>query len=306
MTRTTGDKALLANGATERMEAILHHGGPSLAHPLPEKPLFTLRPSRGWVALNLRDLWAYRELLFFLTWRDIKVRYRQTVLGAAWAILQPLFTMLIFWLFFGKLAGIASDGIPYPLFALAGLVPWTFFANALTSSGNSLVGSANLITKVYFPRMIIPGSAVLAGLVDFAVAFAVLGVLLAVWGVPLTSKVLLLPFLVVLLALLATGVGMWMSALNVKYRDIRHALPFLVQMWLFASPVIYPASIAGRWQWLLALNPMTGIIEGFRSALFDNPLDWTALGLSLAMTCLIVVYAAYSFRRMERRFADLI
>jgi lipopolysaccharide transport system permease protein len=275
--------------------------------PLPDKPLITIEPSRGWVALNLRDLWAYRELLYFLTWRDVKVRYKQTVLGAAWAVIQPLFTMLVFWLFFGQLAGMPSDGIPYPLFALAGLLPWTFFANAVTSSGNSLVGSANLITKVYFPRMIIPGAAVLAGLVDLAIAFCVLAALL-VWNGPApTAAVLLLPYLVVLLALLATGVGMWMSALNVKYRDVRYALPFLIQLWMFATPIIYPATIVPEpWRWGLALNPLTGIVEGFRSALFARPIDWTALGLSTGITTLMLVYAAYGFRRMESRFADVI
>jgi lipopolysaccharide transport system permease protein len=278
-----------------------------LPYVLPEKPLCSLRPSRGWVALNLRDLWAYRELLYFLTWRDVKVRYKQTVLGAAWAVIQPLFTMLVFWLFFGKLAGLPSDDIPYPLFAFAGLLPWTFFSNAVTSSGNSLVGSANLVTKVYFPRMIIPGAAVLAGLVDLAIAFSALGVMLACYGVSPSWAVLLLPYLVLLLTLLAAGVGMWMSALNVKYRDVRYALPFLIQLWMFATPIIYPASIVpAKWRWVLALNPLTGIIEGFRSALFARPVDWTALALSTAVTGMALVYAAYAFRRTESRFADVI
>ena len=242
------------------------------AYILPEKPLFTLRPSRGWVRLNVRELWRYRELLYFLTWRDIQVRYKQTVLGAAWAILQPLATMLMFWLFFGNLAHMPSDDIPYPLFAFAGLLPWMFFANAVTNSGNSLVGSANLVTKVYFPRMIIPGAAVLAGLVDFAIAFVVLGVLMVCYGrVPGWHAVWLLPYLVLLLAFLATGVGMWLSALNVKYRDIRYVLPFLIQLWMFATPIIYPASIVPlKWRWVLAINPVTGIVEGFRAALFGG------------------------------------
>ena len=213
------------------------------AYELPDQPLISIRPSRTWVALNLRDLWAYRELLFFLTWRDVQVRYKQTVLGVAWAIIQPLATMLIFTLFFGKLAGMPSEDIPYPLFAYAGLLPWTFFSNAVTSSGNSLVGSSNLITKVYFPRMIIPGAAVGAGLVDFAIAFALLAGLMAYYHVAVTWSILMLPVLVALTTLLALGVGMWMSALNVKYRDIRYALPFLIQLWMFASPIIYPASI---------------------------------------------------------------
>src|SRR5205085_10522467 len=217
--------------------------------------VWRIEPSRGWVSLKLNELWDYRELLYFLTWRDVKVRYKQTVLGAAWAIIQPLFTMLIFTLFFGRFAGVPSDGVPYPLFAYAGLLPWIFFSNAVTNSGNSLVGSANLITKVYFPRMIIPGAAVAAGLVDFAIAFGILIVLMIYYGIGFSWSLLMLPALVLLTALLALGVGMWMSALNVKYRDIRYALPFLIQLWMFASPIIYPLTIVpARWKWLLHLQ----------------------------------------------------
>src|ERR1041385_5573713 len=196
---------------------------------LPTEPLVVIQPSRKWNLLNLKDVWAYRELLFFLTWRDVKVRYKQTALGAAWAILQPLFMMLIFTIFFGRLAGVASSGVPYPLFALAGLVPWTFFSNAITQSGNSLVGSSNLITKVYFPRLIVPAAAMLAGLVDFALAFAMFCLLMIYYQVVPTMQVLFLPVLILLTALFALGVGTWMSALNVKYRDVRFALPFLIQ-----------------------------------------------------------------------------
>src|ERR1051326_1294694 len=209
---------------------------------LPTEPLVVIQPSRKWSLLNLTDILAYRELLFFLTWRDVKVRYKHTALGAAWAILQPLFMMLIFTIFFGRLAGVASSGIPYPLFALAGLVPWTFFSNAITASGNSLVGSANLITKVYFPRLIVPAAAMLAGLVDFALAFAMFCVLMIYYGVAPTMQGLVLPVLILLTALFALGVGTWMSALNVKYRDVRFALPFLIQLWLFVSSVIMPSS----------------------------------------------------------------
>jgi lipopolysaccharide transport system permease protein len=274
----------------------------------PKEPLIKIRPSKGWVALNLRDLWVYRELLYFLTWRDIKVRYKQTVLGAAWAIIQPLFTMLLFTLFFGKLGRIPSDGVPYPIFAYAGLLPWMFFSNAVTNSGNSLVGSSNLITKVYFPRMIIPGAAVAAGLVDFAIAFVVLIALMIYYGVAVTWSIVMLPVLVILTTLLAVGVGMWISALNVKYRDIRYALPFLVQLWMFASPVIYPASLMPqKWRWILWLNPMTGIIEGFRSSLFGvNKFDWIALIVSTVITFGVLVYSAYDFRRMEKVFADVV
>lgn len=279
------------------------------AQSLPVTPLVLIEPTSSWATLNLRDLWAYRELLYFLTWRDVKVRYKQTLLGVAWAIIQPLFTMLISTLVFGRLGGIGAHtgGIPYPIFAFAGLLPWTFFANAITSSGNSLVGSANLITKVYFPRMIIPGAAVAAGLVDFAIAFVMLGGLMAYYKVMLTWSLLLLPLLVLLTALLAVGVGMWLSALNVKYRDIRFALPFIVQLWMFASPVFYPTSLLPeKWRLVFQLNPLTGIIEGYRSSLFGQPINWTALGISTLITILLLVYAAYSFRRMEKTFADII
>jgi lipopolysaccharide transport system permease protein len=247
-----------------------------------------------------------RELVYFLTWRDVKVRYKQTALGIAWAVMQPLLTMLIFTFIFGRLAGMKSDGIAYPLFAYAGLLPWTFFANAVTSSGNSLVGNANLITKVYFPRLLIPAAAVIAGLVDFAVAFVLLAVLMIYYRVGLTWNILMLPVLMLLTTLLAVGVGMWMSALNVKYRDIRYALPFLIQLWFFASPIIYPASIFQGWRWLLALNPMAGLIEGYRAALYGQPFDWLMLALATALTLALLAYAAFTFRRMEKVFADII
>ena len=274
---------------------------------LPEKPLFVLRASRSWVPLNLRDLWIYRELLYFLIWRDVKVRYRQTVLGVAWAVIQPLCAMLIFTVFFGRLAGIKSEDIPYPLFAYAGLLPWTFFANALTNSGNSLVGSQNLITKVYFPRMVIPMAAVAAGLVDFGIAFLLLLGLMAWYRVVPGVGLLLLPLLTIVISLLAMGVGMWMSALNVKYRDIRYALPFVTQLWMFVSPVIYPASVVpAKYRWILAINPLTGLIEGFRAALFARAVDWQGLAVSTLLTAGIVLYALYAFRRMEREFADIV
>ena len=274
---------------------------------LPAEPLVVIQPSKRLSLLNLKDIWAYRELLFFLTWRDVKVRYKQTALGAAWAILQPLFMMIIFTIFFGRLAGVASAGIPYPLFALAGLVPWTFFANAITASGNSLVGSANLITKVYFPRLIVPAAAMLAGLVDFVLAFVLLCLLMLYYRVTLTVQVLFLPVLVLLTALFALGVGTWMSALNVKYRDVRFALPFIIQLWLFVSSVILPSSsVPEKWRWLLLLNPMSAIIEGYRSALFGLPFDWPALGIASVLTVAVLLYSLYSFGRVERSFADII
>jgi lipopolysaccharide transport system permease protein len=274
---------------------------------LPKEALFTIRPSHSWVPLNLKELWAYRELLYFLTWRDVKVRYKQAALGVAWAVIQPLFTMITFTVFFGRLAKIPTNGVPYPLFSYAALLPWTFFSNAITNSGNSLVGNANLITKVYFPRLIVPGAAVAAGLVDFAIAFLVFIGLFTYYGVTVTWQIMMLPVLVVLTALLALGVGLWMSGVNVKYRDVRYALPFLIQLWMFASPVIYPSSLVPeRWRWALTINPLTGIIEGYRAALLGQPFMWGALGYSAVATVVVLAYAAFSFRRMEKQFADVI
>jgi lipopolysaccharide transport system permease protein len=279
----------------------------SLSIPIPERPLLTLTPSRGWVALNLSDVWAHRELLYFLTWRDIKIRYKQTALGALWAIIQPLFPMLIFTLFFGRLAKMPSDGIPYSIFAYSALLPWTYFASAVGNSASSIVGSSNLITKVYFPRMIIPAASILAALLDFLIAFSLLAVLMAWHRQPVHLSILMLLPLVALLTLLALGIGLLFAGLTVKYRDIRFALPFLVQIWMFATPVIYPASLVPeKWRWALALNPMTGIVEGFRSALFDRPFAWGFLLYSAVFGVSILIYSAYSFRRMERVFADLI
>lgn len=256
--------------------------------------------------LGLREIWAYRELLFFLTWRDIRIRYKQTLLGASWAVIQPLFTMLLFTLVFGRLAHVPSDDIPYPVFAYAGLLPWTFFSNAITNAGNSLIGSSSLITKVYFPRVIIPAAAVLAGLLDFAIAFLLLIPLLFYYQIELTWKILILPLFVLQATLLALGTGMWLSALNVKYRDVRYALPFVIQLWLFASPVIYPASmVPDRWRWILALNPMTGIIEGFRACLFGRDFPAATI-LAVVITIGILLFSFFAFRRAEDNFADIV
>ena len=270
--------------------------------------LVTIEPPKSWVSLRLKDLWRYRELLYFLTWRDVKVRYKQTLLGVMWAILQPLLTMLIFTVLFGQFAGIKSEGVPYPIFAYGGLLIWIFFANSVTNSGNSLVGSANLITKIYFPRMIIPAAAVGAGLFDLVLAFGVQIALMVYYQVRPTWAICMIPLLVLLTTMLALGVGMWLSALNVKYRDIRYAIPFLIQLWMFASPIIYPLSLLPlKWQWILALNPLTGIIQNFRIALFGNQsFEWKSLTVSAVITVLVLVYSTFSFRRMERHFADIV
>jgi lipopolysaccharide transport system permease protein len=311
MNLTPAEKANpLQSAATAQIAKTTETASPGQgANSLSGEPLVVIEPRRrATLALTLRDLWTYHELLYFLMWRDVKVRYKQTLLGVMWAILQPLIMMLIFTLFFGKLVGVPSDGVPYPVFAFAGLLPWTFFATAANSSGNSVVNSANLITKVYFPRLIVPMAAVGAALLDFAITFVVLGALMIYYGVGLTWGALMLPVLVLLLIMLALAFGILMSALNVKYRDIRFALPFLIQLWFFASPIIYPASLVPeRWRWVQALNPMTGIIEGFRAALFGRKaFDWQALAISAAITIVLLAYAVLSFKRMEKSFADIV
>ena len=271
-------------------------------------PITIIEPKKGWVPVDLKEIWNYRELLHFLTKRDIKVRYKQTVLGGLWAIIQPVFTMLVFTLFFGRLAKMPSDGIPYPIFVYAGLLPWTYFANALSASGNSLVGSANLITKVYFPRLIVPAAASLAGLLDFFIAMLVLGAMMIYYQFIPNFGILLFPFLVGLTFLCAVGVGLWLSALNVQYRDIRYVIPFLVQIWMFVSPVIYPVSLVPeKYRWLLALNPMGGVIKAYRASLLGHfPIDWFLLSLSAAIIFILFISGLYYFRRMEKTFADVV
>jgi lipopolysaccharide transport system permease protein len=244
-------------------------------------------------------------MLFFLASRDIKLRYRQTMLGVLWAVIQPVFPMAVFAVFFGRLAGMPSDGIPYPAFALAGLLPWTFFASAVTNSAASVVGSASLVTKVYFPRMIIPASAVLTALVDLAAASAALAGLIVWYQIPLRASLFMLPVLVAVLTMLALGVGMLSAGLTVRYRDVKYALPMLIQFWMFATPIIFPSSLVPeRWRFVLGLNPLTGIIENFRSAVFGRPFVWDALILSIVIAGAVLVCAAYVFRRLERTFAD--
>ncbi|HEX8161024.1 MAG TPA: ABC transporter permease [Pyrinomonadaceae bacterium] len=274
---------------------------------LPDAPLVTIQPTRSWMALNLRDLWAYRELLYFMAWRDIKVRYKQTALGVAWVVMQPLLTTAIFTLFLGKLARVPSDGAPYALMVYAGLLPWSFFSGAVTAGGNSLVTSSALITKVYFPRLVIPAAAIGARLVDFAIAFVILIGLMLYYGVAPTARLLLLAPLVLLVTMLAAGFGMLTSAMNVKYRDVGVVLPVVMQLWMFVSPVLYPASLVpAKWQPLFALNPMAGIIDGFRGALLGGRLNWAALSISAAATAALLVFSAYFFRRVEKTFADII
>ena len=263
--------------------------------------------SKGWQVLDLRELWAYRGLVIVLTLRDIKVRYRQTVLGAAWAIIQPLTIMLIFSVIFGKLAKIPSEGFPYPVFVYAALLPWTFFANALTASGGSLVSSSNLVSKVYFPRLIIPISAVGGGLVDLLISSGVLLLLMVYFDITWTINLVMAPFLILGVVFTAFGVGTILSALTVSYRDFRFIVPFLIQIWMFLTPVVYGVSfIPEKWRWLLLLNPMTGYIDGFRAAFLGRPFAWDSLFISLILSMLVVLLGVGYFGKVERRFSDVI
>lgn len=272
-------------------------------------PVREIAPSKGWVSLQLRELWQFRELLYFLAWRDIKVRYKQTILGATWAILQPFFTMVVFSVFFGRLAKMPSDNIPYPIFAYAALVPWTFFSTAMSNAANALVGNAALIQKVYFPRLAVPIAGVLSPLVDFVLAFLVLLAMMVYFHMGPSLAILWLPIFLLLAFITALGVGLWMSALNVEYRDVRYVVPFLINAWLFLSPVAYPSTLLKEpWHTLYGLNPMAGVCDGFRWALFGGrtpppgPMVW----LSALAAVVILVSGAYYFRRMERTFADLV
>jgi lipopolysaccharide transport system permease protein len=271
-------------------------------------PVTIVKPSKGWISLKLDELWEYRELLYFLTWRDVKVRYKQTVLGAAWAIIQPFFTMVVFSLFFGKLAKMPSDDMPYPIFAYAALVPWMFFASGLNNSSNSLLGSASLIKKVYFPRLLVPISSIIPGLIDFFLAFTVLLGMMFFYRIWPTVNIIWLPFLLLLAFITALGVGLWLSALNVQFRDVRYTVPFLTQFWLFASPIAYPSSLLSEpWRTLYGINPMVGVVEGFRWALLGTD---TAPGpiviVSSVVTLMLLVSGAFYFRRMEKTFADVV
>jgi len=272
-----------------------------------ELPVIRVEPSRRWRALRLREVWAFRELLYFLVWRDVSVRYKQTVFGVAWAIIQPVFAMVVFSLFFGRLAKIPSDGVPYPVFSYAALVPWTFFANGLTQISNSLVRDANLITKVYFPRLVLPIASALGGLVDFTLSFIVLLGMMVAYKTHPTINVLLIPFLLLLALATSVGVGLWLAALNVRYRDVRYILPFLIQAWLFATPVVYPSSLLpARWRLLYGLNPMAGVVEGFRWALLGVHTRPGPMIVVSALTVLVLLIGgAFYFRRTEGTLADV-
>jgi lipopolysaccharide transport system permease protein len=267
-----------------------------------------IAPSKGWVPLRLNELWEYRELLYFLTWRDIKVRYKQTALGAAWAIIQPVFTMVIFSLFFGRLAKMPSDGVPYPIFSMAGLVPWTFFVYGLSQASNSLVGSQNLIKKVYFPRLVIPISSLCSGLVDFAIAFVILFVMMFYYGIAPGWNILWIPAFILLTLVTSLGVGLWLSALNVEYRDVRFTIPFLTQFWMFATPIAYPSSLLSEpWRTVYGLNPMVGVVEGFRWGLLGTQTQPGPMVLaSVGAAIFLMITGAFYFRRMERTFADVV
>lgn len=270
-------------------------------------PTVVIRPSRGWIPINLRDLWRYRELLYFLTWRTIKVRYKQTALGFAWAIIQPFTMMVVFTLFFGNLAKVPSEGIPYPLFNYAALLPWTLFAEGINRSSQSLVQDVNLVKKVYFPRLVMPLASILSPVVDFFIAFTILVGMMFYYGYPPTVQVLWLPAFILLTLVTSLGVGLWLSAINVKYHDVRYVVPFLVQLWLFASPVVYSSSLLPQqFQVIYGINPMAGVIEGFRWALLGTEPPGSMIALSVVIVIVILVSGAFYFRRNEKTFADII
>lgn len=288
----------------------------SSTSPLTDIPVTIIKPSRGWVSLRLDEVWQFRELFYFFIWRDIKVRYKQTVLGAAWAIIVPFMNMVVFSLFFGRLADMPSDDIPYPLWNFAALVPWQFFTNGVNNSANSLVTNANMIKKIFFPRLVLPTAAALSGIVDFFLAFLVLLLMILIYSVfniagfsfSLTLNVLWLPFFLLLAITTSLGVGLWLSAMNVQFRDVRHVVPFLVQFWLFATPIAYPSSLIPEpWRVVYGINPMAGVVEGFRWALLntDSP-PGLMLAVSTITSLILLVSGAYYFRRAEKTFADVV
>ncbi len=311
---STTDSAAALESTTEAAN-VAHSVNPHLPSiSLPDEPLVTIQPTRSWLPLNFGDLWTYRELLYFLTWRDIKVRYKQTILGIAWVVMQPLLMTLIFSVFLGILARVPTGGLPYPLLIFAGLLPWNLFSSGVLTAAYSLVGNSNLITKVYFPRVLVPAASIAARLVDFAISFAILAGILGYYrmvrhyDIALTWNLAAIPLLIALTTMLSFGLGMLVSALNVKYRDVGVALPVVMQLWMFVSPVIYSsiAIVPGRWQRLYALNPVVGIIEGFRVALLGGRFNQFALAVSVSFTIGSLIISAYIFRRFERDFADFV
>ncbi len=278
--------------------------------PNQELEITHIKPSRGWSALNLRDIWHYRELVYFLTWRDIKVRYKQTLLGAAWAVIRPLVTMIVFTLIFGHVAKLDSEGVPYELFTFTALLPWQLFSKALSDTSRSMVSNRSMITKIYFPRLVIPFSSIISGLVDFGIAFVILIGMMFYYGVKPTSAIWTLPLFLILALLTALGIGLWFSALNVQFRDVGYIIPFLTQVWLYATPVAYSAQIVSpKWQIVYALNPMAGVVQGFRWALLGTDLGAdaaTTLSVSILISILILISGLFYFRRMERTFADVV
>jgi lipopolysaccharide transport system permease protein len=284
---------------------------PPVATPIPtpgkREPTIKIRPPKKWAPINFSELWHYRELLYSFVARDVKIRYKQTALGFLWAIIQPLFLMVVFTLFFGNLAKVPSEGIPYPLFTFAALIPWTLFAEGITRSTTSMVSNANIMTKVYFPRLIMPLSGILSPLVDFAIAFVILILMMAYYGFIPTIAIVLLPAFILLALLTSLAVGLWLSALNVKYRDFQYTIPFLIQLWLFASPVVYPASMLPEsWQYVYALNPMVGVIEGFRWALLGTRPPELLILVSVCVVIVLLIGGLFYFKRMEQYFADVV
>lgn len=267
-----------------------------------------IKPQGSWLRLNLEDLWQYRELLYFLTWRDVKIRYKQSLIGAGWSILKPFLSMIVFTIFFGKMAKVPSEGVPYPIFSYSGLLLWTYFATSVSMSSNSLVGQARIITKVYFPRLIAPLASTFAGIIDYFIALSLLIIMMFYYRVTPAPTLLLLPFLLSCAFLAATGFGFWLSAINVKYRDVRYALPFFIQLLLFATPVIYPSTmLPEKFRWILFLNPMAGVIEAHRACILAHQsINWQSLGISVGVALLLFISGAFYFRHVERFFADII
>jgi lipopolysaccharide transport system permease protein len=310
MALISSSRSLLVPEATLSAEADPSVGDrPAIAADAAAVPVVAIRPPRGWQSLDLRELWRYRELLFFLVWRDVKVRYKQTALGAAWAILQPLLMMVVFAIFFGRMAGMSSGDVPYPLFVLAGLLPWTFFATAVAQSGHSVVGSERLVSKIYFPRLVIPYAPVGAAAVDFLIACGLLGVLMAWYGVWPGPALLLAPLVLAALALAALGVGTLLAALNVRYRDFRYVIPFLIQFWMFATPTVYmqpSGELSGSMELLLTLNPISGLVAAFRAACLGGPFPWGSFAVASACAVALFLAGSFYFRRVESSFADII